>query len=226
MLKTRYWVSHDERGVPLAKDKWPSNKREEPKWAEAKLRTWDELNDRTLDWDGIGTDWKGDFERDMKGWLESAKDGFKVYAMVTVTVERTAPEHKYWDKNQLQWVTPLEWVRGEPLAVATLEVKGAGAAITEDMTFKIDDLKKDKENKNNQGAIVDINWSGKGHLCKNGVPMIEVKFKILEAQMYGSYSFEAEDGFASNESTTEAPTVQDAIKNAVHKYVLHKLGKW
>jgi hypothetical protein len=224
-VEIRYWVSHDERGVPLAKNTWPSNKNDEPKWASAKLRTWVELNDEVAKWTGFGTDWEDDFKRDMSGWLEKAKDGYKVYAVATVTVEREAVEHKYWDKDQLKYVTPLEWVRGESIASATLEVKGAGAAITEDMTFKIDALKKDKENKNNEGAIVDINWSGTGHLCKNGVPMIEVKFKITESPMYGSYNFDAEDGFSANESKNDMPTVQDAIKNSMHKYVLNKLGK-
>jgi hypothetical protein len=225
-IEIRYWVSHDERGVPLAKDKWPSSKRDEPKWAEPKLRTWDELNDRTVDWNGIGIDWKGNFETDMSGWLEKAKDGFKVYALATVTVEREAVEHKYWDKNQLTYVTPLEWVRGEPIAAATMEVKGAGVAITEDMTFKIDALKKDKETKNNEGAIMDIFWSGSGHLCKNGTPLIEVKFKVTESPIYGTYVLDTEDEFSANESKNDMPTVQDAIKNAMHKYVLHKLGKW
>jgi hypothetical protein len=222
----RYWVSHDDRGIPLAKNAWPSSKNDEPKWAEAKLRTWVELNDETVKWIGFGTDWVDDFKRDLSGWLESAKDGFKIYALATVTVEREAVEHKYWDKNQLQWVIPLEWVRGEPIASATLIVKGAGAAITEDMTFTIDVLKKDKENKNSNGEIVDINWSGSGHLCKNGAPVIEIKFTITESTMYGSYDFSTEDNFSANESKNEMPTVRDAIKNSMHKYVLRKLGKW
>ena len=224
-VEIRYWVSHDERGVPLAKNAWPSSKNDEPKWASAKLRTWVELNDEVAKWTGFATDWEEDFKRDMSGWLEAAKDGYKVYALATVTVEREAVEHKYWDKNQLKWVTPLEWVRGEPIASATLEVKGAGAAITEDMTFKIDALKKDQEKKNSEGKITDIYWSGTGHLCKNGVPMIEVKFKITESPGYGSYVFDLENGFSANESTNDMPTVQDAIKNSMHKYVLYKLGK-
>jgi hypothetical protein len=225
-VEIRYWVSHDDRGIPLAKNVWPSNKNDEPKWAEPKLRTWAELTDETVKRTGNGTNWEGDFKRDLSGWLESAKDGYMIYALATVTVERQAVEHKYWDKSKLQWIIPLEWVRGEPIASATLIVKGAGAAITEDMTFTIDVLKKDKENKNANGEIVDIMWSGSGHLCKNGAPLIEVKFNITESPMYGSYEFNTEDNFSANESKNEMPTVRDAIKNAMHKYVLRKLGKW
>jgi hypothetical protein len=222
--EVRYWVSHDDRGIPLAKNTWPANKNDEPKWAEAKLHTWVELNDKTLQWAGFGTDWKDDFKRDLSGWLESAKDGFKIYALATVTIERQAVEHKYWDKNQLQWVIPLEWVRSEPIASATLIVKGAGAAITEDMTFTIDVLKKDKENKDFNGKITGTDWSGTGHLCKGGEPLIEIKFTVIETS-YGSYNFQAMDGFTMNEDKNEMPTVQDAIKDSMHKYVLRKLGK-
>jgi len=184
-----------------------------------------ELNEANSKWTGNAMDWEGDFKTDLSGWLESAKDGYKIYAIATVTVEREAIEHKYWDKDVLQWVTPLEWVRSEPIAAATMEVKGAGAAITEDMTFKIDVLNKDKENKNSNGEIIDIDWSGTGHLCSNGVPMIEIKFKINESPMYGAYTFDTEDNFSANESKNEMPTVQDAINNSKHKYVLYKLGK-
>lgn len=121
-IRTFFFVSHDETGAQLY-TAWPASMNELPKWKEIGA---DEIDStQAADWvsSRFSLSERASVLTSLVSWLEKARPGWKIYIVHVAGYRREAPELKYYDKTQLRYVTPLEYVDTEPLAVATVEVE-------------------------------------------------------------------------------------------------------
>lgn len=121
---TRYtfWVSHDYEGQQLF-DTWPTSLSMVPKWAVPTFKVESGLTTGTA-WNGSSCSWQNISEASgkLRMFLEQAKPGWRIYVNHEAGFIRTAPELKYWDKDVLRYVTPIQYVSTGPLAACTIEV--------------------------------------------------------------------------------------------------------
>ncbi|MBI5473189.1 MAG: hypothetical protein HY961_12670 [Ignavibacteriae bacterium] len=121
-IRTLFYVSHDEAGAQLS-TQWPSSINDVPKWKEIGA---DEINfTPAADWVSSRftlSEKQADFTS-LISWLKKARPGWKLYIVHVAGFTRDAPELKFYDKAELRYKTPLEYIDTEPLAVATVEIE-------------------------------------------------------------------------------------------------------
>ncbi|MCK9425915.1 MAG: hypothetical protein M0Q21_07760 [Ignavibacteriaceae bacterium] len=121
-IRTLFYVSHDEAGAQLY-TQWPASMSDLPEWKEIGE---DEINfTPAADWLSSRftlSEKQADFTA-LISWLKRARPGWKIYIVHVAGYTRDAPELKYYDKAELRYMIPLEYVDTEPLAVATVEVE-------------------------------------------------------------------------------------------------------
>lgn len=115
------FVSHDEDGKQLF-DKWPTKLSDQPQW-NPMMKVEQDI-ETAVNWTGAAATWDDicQFSGQLGRWLKDAKPGYRVYIMDMVGFTRDCPEEKYWDKDQLRDVIPIEYVSAEPVAACTVEV--------------------------------------------------------------------------------------------------------
>lgn len=121
-LRTHFYVSHDEAGSPLFTT-WPAGMADLPRWKE--IATSETRFAPAADWVSSRFSMMEE-QADMTAlisWMKKARPGWKIYVLHMAGYTREAPELKYYDKSELRWMIPLEYVDTEPLAVATVEVE-------------------------------------------------------------------------------------------------------
>jgi len=100
-------------------------------------------------------------------WMTKARPGWKLYIVHVAGYTREAPELKYYDKAELRWMIPLEYVDTEPLAVATVEVEKSTNPMLA-WSYKIDAMPS--EQKGIKDGIMSI--------LKDGSKVTQFKFGI------------------------------------------------
>lgn len=121
-IRTLFYVSHDEAGAQIY-TQFPTSMDELPKWKEIGV---DEINfTPAADWvsSRFTLSEKQSSLTALISWLKRARPGWKMYIVHVAGYTREAPELKYYDKTELRYMIPLEYVDTEPLAVATVEVE-------------------------------------------------------------------------------------------------------
>ncbi|MFZ1729726.1 MAG: hypothetical protein WBQ23_06525 [Bacteroidota bacterium] len=121
-LRTLFYVSHDENGSQLY-TQWPSSPSAVPEWKE--IAESESNLAPASDW--VTSRFSMMEERAnmtaLISWMAKARPGWKIYVLHVAGYTREAPELKYYDKSELRWMVPLEYVDTQPLAVATIEVE-------------------------------------------------------------------------------------------------------
>lgn len=124
---TRYtfWVSHDLEGQQIF-DTWPTSLNMTPKWSLPLFNVESGLTSGTV-WNGSACSWQmiNEVSGKLRMFLEHAQPGWRIYVNHEAGFIRSAPELKYWDKDVLRHVTPIQYVSTGPLAACTIEVMAA-----------------------------------------------------------------------------------------------------
>lgn len=120
-----FWASHDFEGKQIF-DVWPTKLGDLPKWALPLFKVETGLT-TGMAWNGSACSWQemNEASGKLQMFLERAQPGWKVYVINEAGFVRTAPELKYWDRDQLRYVTPIQYVSTGPLAACTIEVAAA-----------------------------------------------------------------------------------------------------
>lgn len=121
-MRYTFWASHNLEGQKLY-ETWPTSLSTEPKW-DLPLCKVEADPSNGLSWDGSSCSWQMINEASGKImlFLQYAQPGWRLYVTHEVGFVRTAPELKYWDKDVLRYVTPIQYVSSGPLAACTIEV--------------------------------------------------------------------------------------------------------
>jgi hypothetical protein len=214
-LRTLIYVSHDESSRQLY-TKWPSSINELPQWKELAVHE-SNVGDAT-NWFTTRFSMKEN-RADMTSlisWLKKARPGWRIYILHMAGYTREAPELKYWDKAELKWMIPLEYVDSEPLSVATIEVEKSTNPLLV-WSYKID--KMPSEQKGVKDGLISLYKDGqKVTTFKFG---IEYKYqnevtKLHNMNIHYEYeSGEAVGGFPAY----DVPSVDKGIDNSFYEAV-------
>ncbi len=208
-IRTLFYVSHDEAGSQVAAQ-WPASLAERPAWKEIGV------NETKL---SAATGWKSSrftLSEDranfiaLMSWLKKARPGWKIYVMHVAGYTRDAPELKYYDKAELRWMIPLEYVDTEPLAAATIEVEKSTNPLLA-WSYVIDVMPAD------QKGVKD----GRMTVLKDGQKVTTFKFgiqynylnKVTKLHNFWVH-YEYEDGgVIGGFDASDVPTIEGGIQN-------------
>lgn len=224
-IRTLFFVSHDESGAQLY-TKWPESISDLPQWKENSV---DEINfTPAADWVSSRftlSEKPSDFYS-LISWLKKARPGWKIYIVHVAGYRRDAPELKYYDKSQLRYIIPLEYVDTEPLAVATVEIEKSTNPLLA-WSYTID--KMPAAQKGDKDGVMTIMKDGN----KNTTFKFGIKYEYLNkvTKLHNFYvHYEYSDGkviggfYAKDAPTIEAGienTFFEAIKKALWEEKLH-----
>ena len=224
-IRTLFYVSHDEAGAQLF-TKWPSSLSELPQWKEIGS---DEINFAPA------TDWvssrftlseKPSDLYSLITWLKKARPGWKIYIVHVAGYRREAPELKYYDKKELRYMIPLEYVDTEPLAATTVEIEKSTNPMLA-WSYTID--KMPAEQKGAKDGMMTIMKDG----SKNTTFKFGIKYEYLNkvTKLHNFYvHYEYSDGkviggfYAKDVPSIEAGiqnTFFEAIKSALYEEKIH-----
>ncbi len=211
-IRSLFYVSHDEAGAQLY-TQWPASKSDLPKWKEVGV-------DQTefapaADWVSSRftlSEKQADFTS-LISWLKSARPGWKLYIVHVAGFTREAPELKYYDKAELRYMTPLEYVDTEPLAVATVEVEKSTNPMLA-WSYKID--KMSAEQKGEKDGVMSIMKDGnKATTFKFGI-----KYEYLNkvTKLHNFYvHYEYGDGqVIGGFYAKDVPSIESGIQNTFY----------
>jgi hypothetical protein len=208
-IRTLFYVSHDEQGAQLF-TQWPASPADLPKWKE--IATDEMAFEAAAGWVTSRFDMLQK-QADMSAlirWLERARPGWKIYVLHVAGYRREAPELKYYDKAELRWMTPLEYVDTEPLAVATIEIeKSTNPTLA--WSYKID--KMPAEQKGEKDGIMSV--------LKDGKPSTSFKFgikydylnKVTKLHNFWVHYEYADGGVIGGFYAKDVPNIETGIQN-------------
>ena len=214
-LRTMFYVSHDEAGSQLY-TQWPASPKDLPQWKE--IATNETNYAPAAEW--VSSRFTLLEERaDMTAlisWMNRARPGWKIYVVHVAGYRREAPELKYYDKAELRWMIPLEYVDTEPLAVATIEVEKSTNPMLA-WSYVIDAIPAAQE------GVKD----GVMKILKDGVPTTTFKFGIKYdylnqvTKLHNFYvHYEYEDGqVIGGFHAGGVPTIETGIQNTFYEAI-------
>lgn len=219
-IRTRFYVSHDEAGAQLFSS-WPSGIADLPKWKEIAT------NETNL---APAADWMSsrfsmmEVQADMTAllsWMKKARPGWKIYVLHTAGYRREAPELKYYDKAELRWMTPLEYVDTEPLAVATLEVeKSTNPLLAWSYTIE----KMPSAQKGEKDGVMTVLKDGKK--TTSFTFGIEYKYQNTVTKLHNfnvHYAYE-DKGVIGGFYANEVPSIEAGIQNTFYEAIARGLS--
>ncbi len=214
-IRSLFYVSHDEAGAQLY-TQWPSSKSDLPKWKEIGV---DEINFApAADWVSSRftlSEKQADLTS-LISWLKSARPGWKMYVVHVAGFRREAPELKYYDKAELRYMIPLEYVDTEPLAVATVEVEKSTNPMLA-WSYTID--KMPAEQKGEKDGVMNILKDGnKSTTFKFGVKYEYLNKVTKLHNFYVHYAFE--DGqVIGGFYAKDVPSIESGIQNTFYEAI-------
>lgn len=214
-LRTMFYVSHDEAGSQLY-TQWPASPKDLPQWKE--------IGTNEIDY-AAAADWvssrfslleeRADFTA-LISWMKRARPGWKIYVVHVAGYRREAPELKYYDKSELRWMIPLEYVDTAPLAVATIEVEKSTNPLLA-WSYAIDVMPAARE------GVKD----GVMKILKDGAPATTFKFGIKYdylnqvTKLHNFYvHYEYEDGqVIGGFYAKDVPSIETGIQNTFYEAI-------
>jgi len=219
-IRTLFYVSHDEAGAQLY-TKWPASITDVPQWKEIGE---DEVNFTPA------ADWVSSrFTLSEKQselfafieWLKKAQPGWKIYIVHVVGYTRDAPELKYWDKDELRYKIPLEFVDSEPLAVATVEVEKSTNPLLA-WSYKIEQMPAAQ--KGEKDGIMTIMKDGN----KNTTFKFGIKYDYLNkvTKLHNFYvHYEYSDGMViGGFYAKDVPSIETGVQNTFYEAIERALS--
>jgi hypothetical protein len=220
-IRSLFYVSHDEAGAQLY-SQWPASMSDLPKWKEVGV---DEINFApAADWVSSRftlSEKQADLSA-LISWLKRARPGWKIYILHVAGYTREAPELKYYDKAERRYMTPLEYVDTEPLAVATVEVEKSTNPMLA-WSYKID--KMPAEQKGEKDGVMSIMKDGnKATTFKFG---IEYKYLNKVTKLHNFYvHYEYENGqVVGGFYAKDVPSIESGIQNTFYEAVGRALSE-
>ena len=220
-IRTLFYVSHDEAGAQLY-TQWPTSMNDLPKWKEIGV---DEISfSPAADWVSSRftlSEKQSDFTA-LISWLKNARPGWKIYIVHVAGFTREAPELKYYDKSELRYMTPLEYVDTEPLAVATVEVEKSTNPMLA-WSYKIE--KMPAEQKGDKDGVMNIMKNGnKSTTFKFGIKYEYLNKVTKLHNFYVHYAYENGQvigGFYAK----DVPTIESGIQNTFYEAIGRALSE-
>jgi hypothetical protein len=214
-LRTRFYVSHDEAGSQLF-TAWPASMTDLPNWKE--IATSETRFAPAADWVSSRFSMMEE-QADMTSlisWMKKARPGWKIYILHVAGYTREAPELKYYDKSELRWMIPLEYVDTEPLAVATVEVEKSTNPM---LAWSYIIEKMPAEQKGEKDGVMSILKDGKK--VTTFTFGIEYKYQNKVTKLHNlnvHYAYEdgqVVGGFYAN----EVPSIETGIRNTFYQAI-------
>lgn len=214
-IRTLFYVSHDEAGAQLY-TQWPTSINDLPKWKEVGV---DEINfSPAADWvsSRFTLSEKQAELTTLISWLNRARPGWKMYIVHVAGFTRDAPELKYYDKAELRYMIPLEYVDTEPLAVATVEVEKSTNPMMA-WSYKMD--KMPAEQKGEKDGIMSIMKDGnKTTTFKFGIKYDYLNKVTKLHNFYVHYAYE--DGqVIGGFYAKDVPSIESGIQNTFYEAI-------
>ncbi|RJP68122.1 MAG: hypothetical protein C4539_09475 [Ignavibacteriales bacterium] len=214
-IRTLFYVSHDEAGAQLY-TKWPASMSELPEWKEICV---DEINFApAADWVSSRftlSERQADFTS-LISWLKRARPGWKIYIVHVAGYRREAPELKYYDKTELRYMIPLEYVDTEPLAVATVEVEKSTNPL---LAWSYNIEKMPAEQKGEKDGIMSVMKDG----IKNTTFNFGIEYKYLNKvtklhNFYVNYVY-ADGMLIGGFYAQDVPSIETGIQNTFYEAI-------
>lgn len=214
-IRTLFYVSHDEAGAQLY-TKWPASLSDLPQWKEIDV---DEINfTPAAEWVSSRftlSEKPADFTS-LISWLKRARPGWKLYIVHVAGYRREAPELKYYDKKELRYMIPLEYVDTEPLAAVTVEIEKSTNPMLA-WSYKID--KMPAQQKGEKDGVMSIMKDGnKNTTFKFG---IKYEYQNKVTKLHNFYvHYEYSDGkVIGGFYAKDVPSIESGIQNTFYEAI-------
>ncbi len=214
-IRTLFYVSHDEAGAQLC-TQWPASRTDLPKWKEIGV---DEINFApAADWVSSRftlQEKQADFTS-LISWLKRARPGWKIYIVHVAGYRREAPEMKYYDKAELRYMIPLEYVDTEPLSVTTVEVEKSTNPMLA-WSYKID--KMPAEQKGEKDGVMSIMKDGNASTTFKFGIKYDYLNKVTKLHNFYVHYETANGSVIGGFYAKDVPSIETGIQNTFYEAI-------
>ena len=214
-IRTLFYVSHDESGAQLY-TQWPASRTDLPKWKEIGV---DETEfTPAVDWNSSRfalLEKQADFTS-LISWLKRARPGWRIYIVHVAGYRREAPELKYYDKAELRYMTPLEYVDTEPLSVATVEVEKSTNPMLA-WSYKID--KMPSEQKGEKDGVMSIMKDGNNNTTFKFGIKYDYLNKVTKLHNFYVHYETAKGSVIGGFYAKDVPSIETGIQNTFYEAI-------